>query len=58
MVTALTPDDLAPKRATCKHCKKPIKLLWTGIWTHDVVMTDNQVACISTTRAEPKKVRS
>lgn len=57
-MTALTPDEETPKRATCKHCKKPIKLLWTGIWTHDALRTDNQVACISTTRAEPKEVRS
>lgn len=43
------------KRATCKNCKQPIKLLWTGMWTHESVRTDNQIGCISTTVAEPKK---
>ena len=48
-------------KATCKNCKKPIKKLNRGVsgvqWTHDVLMTDNQIGCISTTVAEPKEAR-
>lgn len=45
----------------CKNCGAPIKpTRWSfgPKWTHVAAMTDNQIACISTTIAEPALVGS